>query len=587
MSRYEDRGDRESFPATGQRRQGTLTRRPVSAGSRTGGPGSYASREHRNPSSHDEAPRRGQPRRATSAWGYDDDTHDSGGARAALLGQRPILRVLAVIGTVVVTGIAFTAYAAYRNVYDSINHVNVTEQMLGPRPPAFNGSTNILIIGSDSRSGLGSRYGSGIQGARSDTTLILHISPTHQHAYAISFPRDSMVPVYSCLKDGAGTTGQQAAPGQTEMLNSSFAYGGPACLWKTLEQSTHIRIDHFLEVDFTSFKQIVDDVGGVPVCLPFAINDPASKLHLTAGKHVVHGYQALAFVRERHIGLGSDLQRIQRQQIFLASLAQTLKNSGVLSSPTGLYHLIHDVAGALTTDSGLTVSQMFGIANSLKNLSTSSLRFISVPVVNDPNDPNRVDWVQPQASQLFYAIAHDSHLSKAAAHARPGRHVQTVATVSPGKVKLQVLNGSGVSGVAGVAATALTSKGFQVVGTGNATNFGYNKSVVEYSSPADLAAANTVQQSIADSQVQKVAGLPAGTVALVVGTSYSNSASGTSGNSGGTSRPSVTSVTSQLGGVAGNANICHDSSAFAGPDNPSMFGNSGSSGATGSTGTIP
>src|SRR6516225_555196 len=199
---------------------------------------------------------------------------------------------------------------------------------------------NILIIGSDSRSGTHG-YGRGIQGSRSDTSMLLHIPPTHTGAIVISFPRDTMVPIYSCQADGQGHHGQQAQPGSLEQLNWTFSYGGAACLWRTLEQVTRIHIDHFIEVDFSGFKSIVNDVGGVPVCLPYAIRDPASKLNLPAGKSVVQGAQALAFVRERHIGLGSDLQRISRQQIFLASLAQRVKQSSSLSDPTKLYSMVH------------------------------------------------------------------------------------------------------------------------------------------------------------------------------------------------------------------------------------------------------
>src|SRR5262249_43220917 len=209
------------------------------------------------------------------------------------------------------------------------------------------------FIGSDSRAGTHG-YGRGIKGSRSDTSMLLHIPPTHAGAIVISFPRDTMVPIYQCADDGQGHHGQQAQPGGLEQLNWTFSSGGAACLWKTLEQVTHIHIDHFVEVNFLGFKSIVNDVGGVPVCLPFAIKDPASKLNLPAGKSVVQGAQALAFVRERHIGMGSDLQRINRQQIFLASLAQKIKQNSSLSNPGHLYTMVHDIASSLTTDTGLS-----------------------------------------------------------------------------------------------------------------------------------------------------------------------------------------------------------------------------------------
>ena len=101
--------------------------------------------------------------------------------------------------------------------------------------------------------------------------MLLHIPPTHNGAIVISFPRDTMVPIYQCANDGQGHHGQQAQLGGLEQLNWTFSYGGPACLWKTLEQVTRSHIDHFVEVDFSGFQSIVNDVGGVPVCLPYAI----------------------------------------------------------------------------------------------------------------------------------------------------------------------------------------------------------------------------------------------------------------------------------------------------------------------------
>src|SRR6516164_4732133 len=376
-----------------------------------------------------------------------------------ILGRHPVLSIIGILATLTITFVSIGAYAAYRGLYDSIHHVDVTSGELGKRPPKLNGSENILIIGSDSRHHTHG-YGRGIPGSRSDTSMILHISPTHSGAAVISFPRDTMVPIYQCANDGQGHHGQQAQPGGLEQLNWTFSYGGPACLWKTLEQVTQIHIDHFVEVDFSGFQSIVNDVGGVPVCLPYAIKDPASKLNLPAGKSVVHGAQALAFVRERHIGLGSDLQRINRQQIFLASLAQKIKQSSSLTNPAKLYTLVHDIASSLTTDTGLTLTDMYAVANSLKGLSSSALQFIMAPVVPYPPNPaDLVEFDQPLADDLFHAIARDNHILKAA---RRDEHVKPLPTVKPGKVQLQVLNGTSVPGLAATTAGQLSARGFKV-----------------------------------------------------------------------------------------------------------------------------
>jgi LCP family protein required for cell wall assembly len=563
MSRYEDPEGTGEDPAGGKRRGGSLLRR----NGRTDDTGDWDARGRS---------RRGRGR--SGPW------EPSGGAsrRSArsseppsrtrrILGRHPVVSVLAILATLTITFVSLSAYAAFRNVYDSIHHITVTSRELGKRPPKLNGSENILIIGSDSRTGTHGRYGRGIQGSRSDTSMLLHISPTHTGAIVISFPRDTMVPIYSCEADGNGHSGQQAQFGGLEQLNSTYSYGGPACLWRTLEQVTRIHIDHFVEVNFGGFKSIVNDVGGVPVCLPFAIKDPASKLNLPKGKSVVHGSQALAFVRERHIGLGSDLQRINRQQVFLASLAQKIKQSSSLTAPAKLYNTVHDIASSLTTDSELTFTDMYAIANSLKGLSTRALQFIMAPVVPYPPDPAvQVEFSQPSADQLFRAIARDNHILKTAqrdAHAK----TKPLPTVKPGRVQLQVLNGTGVAGLAATTASQLSARGFKVAGTGNATTA--SSTVIEYASVSQMPQVDTLQKEIPGAQAKQVTSLKGSTLSLVLGSGFKGVGTHKPKNKKKAKSTSAAALSKNYGGVNGAANICKQSSAFMGADTPSMFGN--------------
>jgi LCP family protein required for cell wall assembly len=489
-----------------------------------------------------------------------------------ILGRHPVVSIIGILATLTITFVSLSAYAAYRGVYDSIHHVTVTNGELGKRPPKLNGSENILIIGSDSRNGSHGRYGRGIEGSRSDTSMLLHISPTHTGAIVISFPRDTMVPIYQCADDGQGHHGQQVQPGGLEQLNWTYSYGGPACLWKTLEQVTRIHIDHFVQVNFSGFKSIVNDVGGVPVCLPYAIRDPASRMNLPAGRSVVHGTQALAFVRERHIGLGSDLQRINRQQIFLASLAQRVKQSSSLTNPGKLYTMVHDIASSLTTDSGLTFNDMYAIANSLKGLSTNALQFVMAPVAPYPASPNNlVEFNHPPADDLFQAIARDNHILKTAQradHAKP----QPVPTVKPGQVQLQVLNGTSVAGLAATTASQLTARGFEVAGTGNATGTA-GSTVIEYTSAAQLPQVNTLQKEIPGAQIKQVTGLNGNTISLVLGSGFKGVGPHTVKKARKAKSTSAAALGKNYGGVNGSANICRQSGAFTGPDSPTMFGN--------------
>ena len=133
--------------------------------------------------------------------------------------------------------------------------------------------------------------------------MILHVSPGHHGATVLSIPRDSMVPTLACPADGPGVPGQQAEPGVNERINETFSNGGPSCLWKTIEHETGIHIDHFIELAFTGFVHIINDIGGVNICLPVAINDPDSGLRPDRGhasRHGTPGARVLAGAPHRH-----------------------------------------------------------------------------------------------------------------------------------------------------------------------------------------------------------------------------------------------------------------------------------------------
>jgi LCP family protein required for cell wall assembly len=510
---------------------------------------------------------------------YDDDTggYEPRGRRGHRSRRRRIAGWIAVITTVLVTGTSLVAYAAYLNTLHSIETFS-TAGLGGHRPPAYDASENILLVGSDSRAGNNQKFGKYVQGQRSDTMLIVHIRPHHQGAVVVSLPRDSEVPVLACKGDTKhGYQGQPAEPGQTEMLNATFALGGPLCLWKTVEQETGIRIDHYVGLTFSGFINVINDIGGVSVCLPQSIHDPKSGLNLTAGRHHVKGFEALAFWRERYVGEGSDLQRIQRQQYLMAGLMQQVKTGGLLSNYPRMYSVLRDAAKALTVDQGLSLSDMVSLAENLRTLTTKSVRFITVPNAPDPSNANRVVWSQPAAGELFHAIEHDTSIPKTKTGTRPAT---LGTTVSPSKVQVEVLNGNGLQGAAAQAATDLTVKGFHVVGTTNATNSSYTDSIIEYSTQADMPMVNTLKAQLSSVQVQRVPGLTPGTIDLIIGSTFnglngsSSASSSPSTNSSASPAPSSGSTSaghlskSSYGGINGNTNICSDRGAFTGPDNP-------------------
>jgi LCP family protein required for cell wall assembly len=508
--------------------------------------------------------------------------------------QRHVLRWVAVAVVVILGAGTLAAYLKYRAVYDSITRITVPSTELGQRPPQYStASENILVYGDDSRKGLDAheqyilRTGDD-QGDNTDTIMLVHLSPGHHEVTVMSIPRDTMVPMYQC-NSGPGYPGQQADPTSYVIINSLLAVGGPACLWKTVEQQTGIFISHFIGIGMLGFVKVVNDLGGVNVCVPFNVNVPESGLDLTAGEHHINGVQALAFWRAReNIGDGSDLERIQRDQFMSAQVVKGVLSSGLLSDPFRLLSVVTDAAASMTTDSGMTVSDLVGIADSLRHLSSKNVQFITAPNEAWPPDNNRVEFEQPQADEVFAAIAHDTTVPKVPGPAASGGGAQ-VLTTSPSKVKVKVLNGSGVQGIAAQAAASLTSRGFDVTGTGNAASFAYTTSVIEYSSAADMAEVNTLKQVLANVTDLRDATLTPGTVELIVGSDFTGltpvtqpsptpsaqpSASAGSGTSAGSPSASPSPSASATGiaslaqsddGITAAASCGSDGSAFAGP----------------------
>jgi LCP family protein required for cell wall assembly len=450
------------------------------------------------------------------------------------------------------------AYVKYRQVWDDIQRVDISGDLNHfKQPPVDPNAINILLIGSDSRSGVNAKIGGEAQGQRSDTVMVLHIAPGSHRATVLSFPRDSVVPVLSCSPE-KGAPGQTAEPGQVEQINATFADGGPGCLYKTIDQTTHIHVDDFVELTFIGFEKVINDLGGVSVCLPAPVHDSLSGLNLSAGRHHVFGREALAFWRTREdLGEGSDTQRIQRDQFLMAALLQGIEKSGLLTSTTKVTKVIGDVAKNMTTDKDLDQARMLSIAEGMRDLSSKSVQFIEVPTGAYAPNPNWVQWT-PAATQLFSAIAHDSKLPSAKAKASAS--ATTVKKVSPADVSVKVLNGSGLDLVAAEGASDLGERGFHVLGSGNALNFQYTKSVIEYHSAADYAAAKTVEDQFTDVEIYKSATVPAGTIDAILGSDFQSLRTTAA------TPTSTVNLTKTFGGITGNTRICKDSNAFEGPD---------------------
>jgi LCP family protein required for cell wall assembly len=311
------------------------------------------------------------------------------------------------------------------------------------------GVQNFLILGSQTRDGQGPGFGYDPGTNLSDNLLLVHLDATHTHATVVSIPRDTMVYEPACKsRSGGGIVPAQ----QQAIIDGAMNQGGPSCAVATVEHLTRIRMDHFIEFDFNSFRTMVDTLGGVEVCLPQAVSDPWSGLHLTAGRHLVTGGQALAFVRTRHgVGNGGDLGRIRLQQEFFSSLIQKVESQGTLDNPVKLYDIANTATQSVTVDPGLgSIPKLLSLASTLRSLHTKNVTFVTMPTIADPADPNRLLPAQPQDDLLFHLLA-----TGAVWHGQ-------LPAAPAAAVDVTVLNGTGISGLAARTAASLKKLGFRV-----------------------------------------------------------------------------------------------------------------------------
>ncbi|GAW51175.1 MULTISPECIES: LCP family protein [unclassified Nocardioides] len=303
----------------------------------------------------------------------------------------------------------------YRHLNGNLNVVDVTGQLTnrpdkmeveGPQEPL-----NVLVMGSDSRDCEGCNIDNLTGGGqRSDTTILFHLSADRERAYGISIPRDLIVDRPDCV-DEDGTT---IAGADGVMWNEAFSVGGPACTIQQVEQLTGIPMDHYVVVDFEGFKGMVDAIGGVEVCIPEPIVDPAHGINIEAGTRKIKGAEALNYVRERYVvGNGSDIGRMKRQQAFIASMAHQVVTAGTLARPDHLVGFLNAATKSLTVDDGLgSIVKLAQLGGQFQGIGLDNIQFLTIPNIPDPSDPNRLVWKQPEAKNVWDKIAHDEPLTK-------------------------------------------------------------------------------------------------------------------------------------------------------------------------------
>ncbi|MGW3044074.1 LCP family protein [Kitasatospora sp. NPDC001159] len=336
----------------------------------------------------------------------------------------------AVAFLLVATGVLL--WIAYRKLDGNIQTDSATDKLLAEleaerpsRSAGAKGAENILLIGSDDRSGANSSYGGEPGTQRSDTTILMHLAANRRRATAVSIPRDVMVTVPACEKPD----GTRSKPGLMQ-FNWAFELGGPACSIRTVEQLSGIRLDHYVILDFNGFKSMVEAIGGVEVCVPQPIHDKDAKLDLQTGRQVLHGEQALGYVRAREsLGDGSDTQRMGRQQQFLASLIRKVQSQGVLLNPARLWPVLDAATSSIKADGGLSsLGALYDLTQDLRGIPSPDMVLLTAPRRPYRYDSDRDEFVQPQTTQLFTALRDDRPIAVRA----PGSAPTADAGASPG-----------------------------------------------------------------------------------------------------------------------------------------------------------
>jgi len=376
---------------------------------------------------------------------------------------------------------------------------------------------NILIVGNDNRTNLTpeqlAELGVSLEpGMNTDTMILLHVPADGSRASFVSFPRDSYVDI-----PGYGT----------HKLNSAFSFGfnneapegstdqeraaaGARKLIQTISSISGVAIDHYVSIDLFGFVLLTNIVGGVPVNLCQAQQEPKSGINLPAGAQEISGAQALAFVRQRDGLPGGDLDRIVRQQVFIGGMVSELLSQEVFFDLGLQRRLVEAASQALTVDSDL---DLFGLAERMQAVTAGTVNFQTMPNLGIGTEDG-LSIVVPEDREILYDFFANLTADGPAAPAPPAPE-----TVDPGEISVAVFNGSGVGGLAGLTQTELETAGFVVTSTGNADSSDYTQTEIRYAEGQESRAA-TLAAAIPGAVLRADPAAEGSEVQLVLGSDF-------------------------------------------------------------------
>ncbi|MEU9225699.1 LCP family protein [Streptomyces massasporeus] len=314
-------------------------------------------------------------------------------------------RRIKVTAITLVTLLVVTSVATYFWADSKLNR-DVDLSKVIDRPEAGEG-TNYLIVGSDSRKGMSAEekkklHTGSAEGKRTDSMMILHTgggAPT-----LVSLPRDSNVTIPSFKGSDSGKL--YPATGRQTKLNAAYAEDGPELLVRTVEANTGLRIDHYVEIGFAGFANIVDAVGGVEMDIPQDIKDTKSGADLKKGKQTLNGEQALAFVRTRYALAGSDLDRTKNQQKFLSALANQVATPGTVLNPFKLYPTMSAGLDTLVVDKDMGLFDLADMFWAMKGVSGGEGKSMNMPIAGNTANGN-LQWNTAKVKTLVNQLKND------------------------------------------------------------------------------------------------------------------------------------------------------------------------------------
>jgi LCP family protein required for cell wall assembly len=328
-----------------------------------------------------------------------------------------VVKILALmLAVVMVSGASVVAIALGQfagkvsaNSVDISNGTVAAVAAAAPQIGAFAGGFNVLVVGVDNSTTQAAAFGER-DATLNDVNILLHVSADHKSAVVVSIPRDLVVSQPACTNPDTGAVSRAVS---AEAINASYSRGGLGCVVSTVSELTGLTIPYAGLISFEGTVAMADAVGGVPICLNEAVEDPYTGLDLPAGTSVVAGQQALSYLRSRHgVGDGSDLSRISSQQAYMSSLMRVLKSGSTLTDVTKLSGLAAAAGTNLKLSTSLAnIPTMVGMALALKDIDLNRLVFVQYPTATDPDNSARLVPSTALATKLAAALAADEPIA--------------------------------------------------------------------------------------------------------------------------------------------------------------------------------